>query len=78
MTRGSTIFNIEFGRRTDLYETILAQFPRYTLTHLSLYETQTVSGRFLGIIRINPRVFKSNRLYVVIFQFFFTNLRYTL
>ena len=32
-------------------------------------------GRFLGIIGQNPSVSKSNRLYVVIFRFFFIDLR---
>ena len=31
-------------------------------------------GRFLGIIRIKPRVSKSRQLYVVMFQFFFTKM----
>ena len=34
--------------------------------------------RFLGIIGQNPSVSKSNWLHVVIFQFFFIDLRYIL
>ena len=37
---------------------------------------QCVQGDFLGIVGLNPSVSKSNRFRVVIFRFFFINLRY--